>query len=64
MLCRATKNDGCIARQTITKHVAAGSFNFPKLARSGDTIYLAWTQPIDSKVGFSTIRMIVLDLSD
>jgi len=63
MLCRATKNDGCVARQTITKHAASGSFNFPKLARSGDTIYLAWTQPIDSEAGFSTIRMVVLDLS-
>ena len=64
MLCRATKKDGCVARQTITEHAAAGSFNFPKLARSGDTIYLAWTQPIDSEAGFSTIRMVVLDLSD
>ena len=40
MLCRATKNDGCVARQTITEHVAAGSFNFPKLERSADTIFL------------------------
>ena len=64
MLCRATKNDGCVARQTITKHAASGSFNFPKLARSGDTIYLAWTQPIDSEAGFSTIRMVAFDLSD
>ena len=64
MLCRATKNDGCVARQTITEHAASGSFNFPKLARSGDTIYLVWTQPISSEAGFSTIRMVVMDLSD
>ena len=64
MLCRATKNDGCVARQTITEHAAAGSFNFPKLARNGDTIYLAWTQPIESKADFSTIRMVALELSD
>ena len=64
MLCRATKNDGCVARQTITKHAAAGSFNFPKLARNGETIYLAWTQPIESKADFSTIRMVALELSD
>jgi len=64
MLCRATKNDGCVVRQTITEHVAAGSFNFPKLARSGDVIYLAWTQPINSKTDSSTIRMVALDLSD
>ena len=64
MLCRATKNAGCVARQIITEHTAAGSFNFPKLERSGDTIYLAWTQPIDSEASFSTIRMVALDLSD
>ena len=64
MLCRATKNAGCVARQIITEHTAAGSFNFPKLERSGDTIYLAWAQPIDSEASFSTIRMVALDLSD
>ena len=64
MLCRATKNVGCVARQIITEHTAAGSFNFPKLERSGDTIYLAWTQPIDSEAIFGTIRMVALDLSD
>ena len=64
MLCRATKNAGCVARQIITEHTAAGSFNFPKMERSGDTIYLAWTQPIDSEASFSTIRMVALDLSD
>ena len=64
MSCLATKNDGCVARQTITEHTAAGSFNFPKLVRSGDTIYLAWTQPIDSEADFSTIRMVALELSD
>ena len=64
MLCRATKNAGCVARQIITEHTAAGSFNFPKLERSGDTIYLAWTQPIDSEASFSTIRLVALDLSD
>jgi hypothetical protein len=64
MLCRATKNAGCVAHQIITEHTAAGSFNFPKMERSGDTIYLAWTQPIDSEASFSTIRMVALDLSD
>ena len=64
MSCLATKNDGCVARQTITEHTATGSFNFPKLVRSGDTIYLAWTQPIDSEADFSTIRMVALELSD
>jgi len=34
------------------------------MERSGDTIYLAWTQPIDSEASFSTIRMVALDLSD
>jgi hypothetical protein len=61
ILCRAMKNEGCVARQTITEHAASGSFNFPKLARSGDTIYLAWTQPIDAETDFSTIRMIMLN---
>ena len=61
MLCRATKNEGCVARQTITEHVAAGSFNFPKLARSGNTIYLAWSQPIDAEADSSTVRMVTLN---
>ena len=60
ILCRATKSEGCIARQTITRHAVSGSFNFPKLERSGDTIYLAWTQPMDAGAGFSTVRMVAL----
>ena len=58
MLCRATRNEGCVARQTITKHAVSGSFNFPKLERSGDTIYLAWTQPMDAGTDLSTVRMV------
>ena len=60
ILCCATKSEGCIARQTITRHAVSGSFNFPKLERSGDTIYLAWTQPMDAGAGFSTVRMVAL----
>ena len=58
MLCRATRNEGCVVRQTITKHAVSGSFNFPKLERSGDTIYLAWTQPMDAGTDLSTVRMV------
>ena len=61
MLCRVTKNEGCVARQMITEHVAVGSFDFPKLARSGNTIYLAWTQPIDAEADSSTVRMVTLN---
>ncbi|MDC3389517.1 exo-alpha-sialidase, partial [bacterium] len=58
MLCRATRNEGCVARQTITKHAVSGSFNFPKLGRSGDIIYLAWTQPMGAGTDLSTVRMV------
>ena len=40
MLCRAKINEGCVVNQTITKHAVSGSFNFPTLERSGDSIYL------------------------
>ena len=60
MLLRATKIDGCVARQTITEQANAGSFNFPKVAHSSDKMYLTFTQPFDAEADFSTIRMVTL----
>ena len=55
MLCRAKINEGCVVNQTITKHAVSGSFNFPTLERSGDSIYLAWTQPMNAGTDLSTV---------
>ena len=55
MLCRAKINEGCVVSQTITKHAVSGSFNFPTLERSGDSIYLAWTQPMNAGTDLSTV---------
>jgi hypothetical protein len=57
MVCRATRDDGCVARQQILSHSAPGSFNFPQLVIRGDTIYLAWTEPLDDPDIISKVRL-------
>lgn len=61
MVCRATRDAGCTARQTVATHNAGGSYNFPKLARSGNSVYLAWTQPLDGDTVINTVRMVRMD---
>lgn len=60
VMCRATQDDGCVARQTITINTTPGSINFPQIVHSDGVIYLAWTQPVESGDATSTVRMIAL----
>ncbi len=60
VLCRAMRDVGCVSRQTISTHSRPGSFNFPKIALSNETIYLAWTEPLDRDDGFSKIGLVAL----
>jgi hypothetical protein len=60
VMCRATPDDGCVARQTITINTTPGSINFPQIVHSDGVIYLAWTQPVESGDATSTVRMIAL----
>lgn len=60
MMCRATPDDGCVARQIITINTVPGSINFPQIAHSNGMIYLAWTQPLIEGDIRRTIRMTAL----
>jgi hypothetical protein len=60
VMCRATPDDGCVARQMITTNTTPGSINFPQIAHSNGVIYLAWTQPLERGEATSTVRMIAL----
>jgi hypothetical protein len=60
VICRATPDDGCVARQTITINTTPGSINFPQIVHSDGVIYLAWTQPVESGDATSTVVMIAL----
>ncbi len=45
-LCRVHRDAGCIAPELLTINSAGASVNFPRLARLGRDVYLAWTQPV------------------
>ena len=44
-LCRVHRDAGCISRELLATNSAGASVNFPRIARLGRDIYLAWTQP-------------------
>ena len=43
--CRATADKGCVSRQELFRNATAGSMNFPRMARIGQNVFFAWTQP-------------------
>lgn len=45
MLCRVDREAGCVARHDLATNAAGASVNFPRLARLGRQVYVAWTQP-------------------
>ena len=47
-LCRVHRDAGCISRELLATNSAGASVNFPRIARLGRDIYLAWTQPDDN----------------
>ncbi len=57
-ICLATPQDGCATSETIMVNTAPGSINFPRMVRSGSTIYIAWTQPGPGRDDTTTIRMV------
>ena len=44
-LCRVHRDAGCISQERLATNSAGTSVNFPRMARLGRDIYLAWTQP-------------------
>ena len=47
-VCRATADEGCVSRQELFRNATAGSMNFPRMARIGQNVFFAWTQPINA----------------
>ena len=45
MMCRVTPYAGCRAPVRVALNTAGASVNFPRLARIGNQVFLAWTQP-------------------
>lgn len=56
-ICRATA-EGCVESQVVTRNSSVGSMNFPQMAATRDTIYLAWTHPLSN--GKDSIRLVKL----
>ncbi len=44
-VCRVKRVAGCVAHQELARNGAAGSMNFPRMARLGADVVVAWTQP-------------------
>ena len=63
LVCRALPKHGCGEPQVITLNGAAGSINFPRMAKGRDGVYIAWTQPLDKRSADVdrdvTIRMVL-----
>ena len=66
LVCRARPESGCSEPQVITLNDAAGGMNFPRMVLVSDSIYIAWTQPVDGKSTNSkldvTIKMVFAKL--
>ena len=58
-LCRVHRDAGCISRELLATNSEGASVNFPRMARLGRDVYLAWTQP-DANGDSIVIRRAVL----
>ncbi|MCR9111369.1 MAG: glycoside hydrolase [Rhodobacteraceae bacterium] len=58
-ICRVHRDAGCIAKELLATNSAGASVNFPRMARLGREVYLAWTQP-DANGDSISIRRAVL----
>lgn len=58
-VCRVHRDAGCISSEHFATNSAGASVNFPRMARLGRDLYLAWTQP-DAKGNNIVIRRAVL----
>ncbi|MCK0166686.1 glycoside hydrolase [Jannaschia sp. S6380] len=58
-LCKVHHDAGCISPEILTINSAGASVNFPRMARLGREVYLAWTQP-DENGDSIAIRRAVL----
>ncbi len=57
MVCRANA-DGCLSTQRLTLSTQDNPINFPRIAATHESVYIAWTQPLGD--GSDTIRMMRL----
>ena len=58
-VCRVQRGERCIAKELLATNSAGASVNFPRIARLGLDVYLAWTQP-DENGDSIAIRRAVL----
>ncbi len=60
-LCRVHRDAGCISRELLATNSAGASVNFPRMARLGRVIYLAWTQPDTNGDSIVLRRAVLVD---
>jgi len=60
-LCRVHSNAGCISKERLATNSAGASVNFPRMARLGREVYLAWTQPNANGDSISIRRAVLAD---
>ncbi|KNG95677.1 hypothetical protein ATO11_01950 [Pseudaestuariivita atlantica] len=48
-LCRVVADKGCVASQLLVRNGLSASLNFPRMARMGGDVFLAWTHPLDER---------------
>ena len=61
-ICRVHRDAGCISPEILTINSAGASVNFPRLARLGRDVYLAWTQPDTNGDSIVVRRAILAEL--
>ena len=64
LACQVSPGEGCADLQLITRNTGTRSVNFPRMARTAEDVYLAWTQSAasgDPEPG-STVRVIFAPL--
>ena len=62
-LCRVHREAGCVSRELLDTNSASASVNFPRLARLGRDVYLAWTQ-MDTNGDSIVLRRAILGESN
>ena len=58
-LCQTDGGTGCIARQLLATNSAGASINFPRMARLGREIFVAWTQPTAAGDSLALRRLVL-----
>lgn len=61
-LCRVDRNAGCIERHLLAINSADASVNFPRIARLGEEVFVAWTQPDTRGDGLALRRALLANV--